>query len=201
MYKRKVFERYFKLDEERQLFRCIAQYQDIHARRDLAWMRLARHTGVRVCVLVGLTVLDAQQALRDGALHIRGAINKRNKEYSVPVNKVARAALKELLALRREMGHGNAEDTPLIMSRNHKGMSERSFQARMAYWCGVAKLPLDASPHWLRHTLAKRIMQQSTAQDPRAIVQQVLAHDDIETTMIYTLPDREDIARTMDEVA
>lgn len=201
MYQRKVFERYLSITEERLLLRTVAEYTSILAQRDHAWMRLLRQTGIRVGTLAGLTVFDAHEALKDGRVYSRPEISKGENGYFVYLNKKARQALKDLLHIRRAMGHPDNADAPLVMSRNNGAMSVRSFQARMVQWCGVAGLPFQASPHWWRHTLAKRIVQQSTARDPRGIVQAALGHSSISSTAVYTLPDREDVARALEEVA
>ncbi len=205
---RKVFQRYLSHTEEKLLLGKIAEHGHVLARRDHAWMRLLRHTGIRVGALHGLTVQDAKAALKSGHLQVRAEINKGGRAYAVYLNKKAHQALKDLLALRRDMGHGDNPDMPLVMSRTSKAaertdtaLSVRSFQARMQHWVRLAGLSIEASPHWFRHTLAKRLMQQSTARDPRAIVQPVLGHASANSTMIYTLPDRQDIEQAMEEAA
>ena len=198
---RKVFHRYLTEPQEKSLFTTVKQYAGIHARRDYAWMLLLRQTGIRVNPLAELTVDDARQALKSGYLHLRGETNKGGREHEVFLNTKAQAALRDLLAIRAEMGHIQEGDAPLIMSRKHQGMSVRSFQARMKAWCLAAGLDCQASPHWFRHTLAKRIMQRSTAKDPRGIVQAALGHGHIQSTLIYTLPDKEEVAAAMREAA
>lgn len=201
MYQRKVFERYLTLQEERQLLRTVAKHGDVLARRDAAWMALLRQTGLRVGALAGLTVLDARTALTGGRLHSRPEISKGERGYEIYLNKKARAALGELLRLRREQGHGDHPDAPLCMSRKRLALSVRSYQARMRLWVGLAGLDVAASPHWWRHTLSKRLMQQSTARDPLAVVQAALGHVSRNSTAIYTRPDREEIAQAMEEAA
>ena len=44
-----------------------------------------------------------------------------------------------------------------------------------------------------------RIMQCSTARDPRGIVQLALGHSDIKSTSIYTAPTREDLLQALKE--
>lgn len=199
--KRKVFERYLTPEDEKQLLAHIAKFKCPMARRDHAWMRFARQTGIRLCVLRQLTVHDARKARKTGYLHVRGETNKRNKAYTIYMTKPALKALSDLLSIRRDQGYAENGDDPLIMSRNHQAMSERSFQARMKHWCKSAGLDVAASPHWWRHTLAKRMMKESTARDPLGIVQQVLGHDSLNSTRIYTFPDREEIIKAMEETA
>ena len=198
---RKVFNRYLTEAEERQLWRCIKPYGDLLSRRDYAWMRLLRHSGIRVGTLAGLTVGHGLAAVSTKHLMIGADINKGNTDHSVFMNRAARLAIRDLLKIRREMGFPAMSDEPLIMSRNHRAMSVRSYQDRTVHWRNLAGLPVDISPHWFRHTLGKRIMKNSTADDPRGVVQIVLGHQDINTSATYTTPDREEIERIMEEVS
>lgn len=198
---RKAFKRYFTEAEERQLFRTVGNVVDIHARRDYAWMRLLRQTGIRVETLAGLNVHDAQDALASKYLDLRPEITKGNRGGRIFITRKARAAFKDLLAIHREMGHGMATDSPLIFSRKHRRMSVRSFEARTRHWCNMAGLEDSGTPHWFRHTLAKRIMKNSTAEDPRGVVQVALTHASINSTAVYTLPDKEDVERAMEEAS
>ena len=61
-------------------------------------------------------------------------------------------------------------------------------------------LKVPVSPHWFRHTLAKRMMKHSTSRDPRGVVQSVLQHRSIDSTLVYTRPDREEVERALSEV-
>jgi len=195
-----TFNRYLTQAEERALFRCVKDHAGPLAARDYQWMRLARNTGLRVGSLAGLTVMDARLALASKHMAIRSDIAKRKQAHTVHLNKHARAALVALLKIRRELGHPETDSAPLIMSRNKNGLSIRSFQARMRYWAKKADLPVQATPHWFRHTLAMRLMKNSTAQDPRGVVQGALGHRDINSTAVYTRPSREDVALALDEV-
>jgi len=201
MKKEPAFSRYLIPSEERQLLLTVRQRSGVLARRDHAWMRLLRQTGIRVGTLAGLTVRHAQEALRTGYLTYEPAIAKKKRGGRVFINKKARVALKDLLSVRRAMGYAQDPDAPLVMSRNHKGLSVRSYQDRMQHWRIEAGLPVDASPHWWRHTLGKRIMKNSTAEDPRGVAQAVLNHADMRSTMIYTKPDREEVEQSMEEAS
>jgi len=194
MYERNTFERYLRDDEERKLFATIKAYRaDLYARRDLYMLQLIRQTGVRIGSAARLTCADARETLRSHRLRLRPEICKRGQGYSTYANKAARAALRGLLACRREMGHDEHPDGCLILSRHGKGISVRSIQARMQKWCQAAEIDVQASPHWLRHTLAKRIVQRSTSRNPVAIVQRQLGQSSPSSAAVYTMPDREEI--------
>lgn len=196
-----VFARYLTEAEERQLLRHVGQFRSLAARRDHAWMRLLRRTGIRVSTLAGLTCGDARDALRTGYLTVRGAIAKRGCGYRLHLTKRARGDLRALLALRREQGVAEQPEAPLILSRHRRGIAVRTLQDRMQRWVRDAGLQCAATPHWFRHTLAKRIVKRSTAQDPRGVVQSVLGHRSTRSTDVYTRPDREDVVEAMEEVA
>lgn len=198
---RKVFERYLRPEEERQLFKTIGQYADLQARRDLAWMRVLRQTGIRVETLHGLNVSEAREAITTHYLTLRAEITKGAVGGRIFVTKKGRVAFRQLLKIRREQGYAEQLDAPLVMSRQHQRMSIRTYQQRMQHWCQLAGLQVKATPHWWRHTLAKRIMKASTAQDPRGVVQAQLNHADIKSTAVYTMPDRDDIEQALEEVS
>lgn len=196
---RKIMERFLTPAEEKKLFQTVRQNSSIEAQRDTAWMLLLRMTGIRIGTLSRLTVGDAQLALSEKRLTIRGEINKGRVAYKIYLGKQAETALKRLLKVRRDMGHPEQSDGPLVMSREHNGMSIRSFQNRAKHWGELSGLT-GFSPHWLRHTLAMRIMQESTAQDPRGIAMATLGHKSINSTAIYTQPDKATLQRVMQEV-
>lgn len=195
------FGRYLTRAEERQLLGHVGQYANILARRDHAWMLLARHTGIRVGTLAALTVSDAAHAIDSGELVVRDEAAKRGAGYSVRVNKLALAALTRLLAIRREMGHRPEVDAPLVMSMRQRGLSVRSFQARMRYWVQDARLPVPATPHWFRHTLAMRLLRSAQHADPLGLVQLALGHRRRDTTTIYARPTREELADALEAAA
>jgi site-specific recombinase XerD len=196
---RKIMERFLTPQEEKRLFATVRSHSGILAQRDYAWMLLLRSTGIRVGALAGLTVGDAIEALSEKHLTIRGEINKGNVSGKIYLGKQAEKALKLLLKVRRELGHAEQTDGALVMSREHKGMSKRSLQHQAKKWGKLAGLT-GFSPHWLRHTLAMRIMHNSTAKDPRGVAMAVLLHKNINSTAIYTQPDKTTLQNTMQEV-
>lgn len=211
---RKEFDRYFTESEEKSLFSLLNMTDHILAKRDLAWMKLLRFTGIRIGILSGktiknkaghktgliegLTVGEARAAIQSGYLIERNDIAKRGHGKQTFLSKNAKAALTELLQVRKKMGFAQNADAPLVMGQKGNGLSIRQFQERFKMWC--KKLGFNGSPHWMRHTLAKRIMKNSTADDPRAIVQNHLGHSSLNSTAVYTAPDKEDIAFHIEQV-
>lgn len=196
---RKVFERYVTERDEKRIFAYLNKLRCPWARRDLGWMMLARFTGLRVGSLVALTVGDARHALATNHLRVDAAHAKGGRGYEVFVTDKARRALQILLSVRREIGRTMNESRPLIVGRQGGFVTPRLLQTRMRHWCKAVGLAAGASPHWWRHTMAKRIMANSTSRDPRAVAAAALGHSDMRSTFQYTLPDREEIEQTMRE--
>ncbi len=196
-----VFERYLTIEEEKHLFSAVDKFGDMFARRDAAWMRLLRHTGIRVGTMAELTVNDAQQAIRTKRLVLRDEICKRKNGYTVHANTSALKALRKLLKIREEMGLRNIPAYPLVMSRNHLPMSIRSYQDRINKWRKEAGLTIGVTPHFFRHTAAQRIMERSTAANPLLVVKAALGHQHINSSAIYSQPNREQVALDMEAIS
>jgi site-specific recombinase XerC len=193
---RKVFERYLTDDEVRRLLSTIAATAGELARRDHAWVRLLLATGIRVGTLALLTLDDARIAIETHTLTIRDEAAKGERGYEIHASTKARDALRDLLRVRKQFEAAPNCDA-LVLARTGYAMSVRNYQQRLREWTAKAGIR-GASPHWLRHTLAKRVMKRSEASDPLAIVQVALGHRRRHTTTIYALPDREDIERAME---
>lgn len=193
-----VFERYLTRTEERALLACIAECGTSIARRDLAWMRLLRQTGIRIGTLCKLTVGDARNALATHHLEVKPGAAKGQHGYTVFLTDKARRALSDLLRSRLDRGHAPILEDLLMVSRHGVGISERQLQKRMAYWIKRAGLSVRATPHWWRHTLAHRLIDSSTAQDPLGVVQASLGHRSRVSTAIYTRPSREDVRAALE---
>ncbi len=194
-----TFHKYLTPEEERVLLRTVGRVNDVYAKRDLGWIRLILATGIRIGACSQLTVGDARAAFADRELTLRADIQKGKRRHSVPLTRDTEAALKLLLSVRRMMGRNNLDlDAPLILGRKHAGLSVRQYQERMRYWAAAAGLPHAVTPHWLRHTVAKRVIATSEAREPLLVAQRVLGHADIRSTAIYTQPDKEAVRAALE---
>lgn len=196
---RATFERYLTRGEEKTLLAHVAKHVGLYARRDHAWIRVMRQTGLRIGSLRTLTVRDAQAALATGVLRIAPENAKGHRGYTVPAkHQAARAALQDALRVRRAMRLPDDPDGALFCSRLGEGMAERTFQQRLQMWRQSAGLDIACSPHWLRHTYGKRIYSATTHHDPQSVVQALLGHRNRQSTVVYTLPDREDLENAVE---
>jgi len=201
MNNKEIFTTYFTEHEEKQIFSAMKiRFADVYAERDYYWMQVLRHTGVRIAVMANLTVGEAERIVRTERFEINPAHNKRAKGRDFYCKKTVVRALRSLLRLHRKMTAGGEWedvwrlDVPLVLSRKNRGMSIRNYQDRMKHWSRQAQLPFEASPHWWRHTWAKRQLGEADG-DPAVLLRIMthLQHTDLKTTQIYLKPDREEM--------
>lgn len=196
-----VFERYLTDQEEKQLTAFVKQFKDPLAQRDFYWMKFMVATGVRVGTMSRLTVGDAYKMIGEQRLIVRDEIAKRGKGYSSYMSTAAAKYLHKLIEIHKFMGGLGLLDSPLVLGRRADGLSIRSFQARIQMWTAKAGLNMQVTPHMLRHTCGKRVVERSTAKEPLRIAKAALGHRNINTTTIYTAPDKAEQAATMEAVA
>ena len=152
-------------------------------KRDVAMFELLYSSGIRVSELVGIDVADIH--LREAQVFVTG---KGNKERVVPVGKFAVEAITTWLAVR---GVFDSQDALFTNNRGQR-LSVRSVQNRLKMF-GINRLGTDGiHPHMMRHSFATHVLESSG--DLRA-VQEMLGHENIGTTQIYTHLDLQYLTR------
>ena len=148
------------------------------AARDRALIEVIYSGGLRISEAVGLNYGDLD--LGAGILKLRG---KGKKERLGMLGTPAREALRSYLQLRSAVGGGRLPDTPVFL--NHQGgrLTARSFQRNLKDYLAEAGLPADLTPHKLRHSFATHLLDAGA--DLRS-VQELLGHENLSTTQIYT---------------
>ena len=151
----------------------------LRAARLYCLLEVVYATGLRVSELVALPASAARREQR--MLVVRG---KGGKERLVPLNKEAKRAMTEYLALRADAAR-DAQPKWLFPSFGEQGHLTRQHFARelktLGAACGMRTERL--SPHVLRHAFASHLLHNGA--DLR-VVQTLLGHADISTTQIYT---------------
>jgi integrase/recombinase XerD len=152
-------------------------------RRDRAMLELLYAAGLRVSELISIRLED----LSFPTTTLR-CFGKRRKWRVVPVGHYAVKAIKDYMAEERpRLTHGRAVDYLFLTRRGTKF-------TRMGFWkilkkyaksCGLTE---KVTPHTLRHSFATHLLEGGA--DLR-VVQELLGHQSIATTQIYTRVDVE----------
>jgi integrase/recombinase XerC len=143
--------------------------------RDRLAMELLYGGGLRVSELVGLTygAID----LNSGVARVLG---KGRKERLCPLGQVALGVLKKF---RDEFARKTGPQDPVLVSPNGRGMEVRAVQLMLKRYLALAGLPIDLTPHKLRHSYATHLL--NAGADLR-LVQELLGHSQLATTQLYT---------------
>ena len=176
---KKNLPKYLTLDESIQLLDSV---DGKNQERDYCILTLFLNCGLRISELVGLNLNDIQgEALR--------VLGKGNKVRIIYLNDACQNALRQYLAVRRPI-RGKDENALFLSSQNER-ISRSTVHAMVKK--RLAEAGIDASQyssHKLRHTAATLMLQNGV--DVRA-VQEVLGHDHLNTTEIYTHVDNESL--------
>lgn len=150
-------------------------------KRNKAMMETLYATGLRVSELLALKISN----IHLNAKYI-DVIGKGNKERMVPLGDMA------VIALRDYLEHSRSEIAKFsndILFYNYKGepISRQGFYKFIELLAKKNNITKEISPHTIRHSFATHLLQNGT--DLR-MVQEMLGHEDIKTTQIYTHIDR-----------
>jgi integrase/recombinase XerC len=148
---------------------------EFEAFRDSLILELLYGGGLRVSELCALN--HGQVDLGQGVARVLG---KGRKERICPLGPVALQCLKTFI---QRFDLEAALSAPLVCGRSGKRMQPRQIQKRLKIHLAAAGLPLDMTPHKLRHSFATHMLDGGA--DLRA-VQELLGHANLSTTQIYT---------------
>lgn len=145
--------------------------------RDRAILEVLYGCGLRVSELCDLCL--SQVYADEGFVRVVG---KGDKERLVPLGGCAQQALEEYLELRPQPAGPQYDDVVFLnrFGRNLSRVSVFNMVKRQAVLAGVNK---EISPHTFRHSFATHLIENGA--DLR-IVQEMLGHESILTTEIYT---------------
>ncbi len=177
---KKSLPRYLDLDQSIQLLEAV---QGVNQTRDYCILTLFLNCGLRISELIGLNIKDIQ----GDQLRVLG---KGNKERIVFLNSACQQAISDWLNERST--RGSADPNALfISSQSRKRISKSAVEKLVKKHLSVAGLDSSQySPHKLRHTAATLMLQNGV--DVRTL-QEVLGHDNLNTTQIYTHVDNENL--------
>jgi len=163
-----------------------------NGQRDMTMLEVLYSSGLRVSELVNLKISNTYFDI--GFLRI---IGKGSKERLVPMGKSAAKQLK--IYINEVRIHQNAKSEAkdfVFLNRFGGSISRISVFTMIKKQVALSGLKKKVSPHTFRHSFATHLIEGGA--DLRA-VQEMLGHESITTTEIYTHLDRDFLSQTLQE--
>lgn len=168
------------LDESKKLLTSI---NGSNEKRDYAIITLFLNCGLRLSELISINI----DKIKGDTLAVVG---KGNKERTIYLNDVCVKAIEEYMEVRSDPKPGH--EKALFISNRKSRFSQKGVQHMLdKYLLEAGMSGKHYSPHKLRHTAAT-LMYQYGHVDIRAL-QEILGHESISTTQIYTHIDKEQL--------
>ncbi len=160
-------------------------------RRDSAMLEVLYSCGLRVSELVALRLSD----LFFGEGYIR-VVGKGNKQRLVPISSTARDRIQIWLEDRRTMQTTSKGRELVFLNNRGGGLTRVMIFTIIRSAAERAGITSAVSPHTLRHSFATHLLEGGASIRQ---VQELLGHESIVTTEIYTHLDSEHLRRTVEE--
>lgn len=189
----KRIPKYLSLDDSKKLLEVANSDDDRNKERDFAILTLFLNCGMRLSELVGINIKDID--FSENKLNV---IGKGNKERAIYLNKACVNAINSYLAVRPKVGIKKGSEDAMFLSERLERISNRTVQHIVKQ--ELLKADLDTnkySVHKLRHTAATLMYKYGNV-DIRAL-QELLGHESISTTEIYTHVDNEQIRNAVED--
>jgi integrase/recombinase XerD len=193
----KRLPKYLTLEESKELLEATASLEGHgnhdNAERNFAMITILLNCGVRLSELVGINISDI-----DFENNKMNVIGKGDKERTIYLNNACMKAINKYLEVRPRDGVKFNSRDALFLSEQKKRISKRTVQYIVKNElrnAGIEKAN-TYSVHKLRHTAATLMYKYGNV-DIRAL-QELLGHESISTTEIYTHVDNEQIRNAVE---
>ena len=188
----KRIPKYLTLDDSKKLLEAVNDMDDRNKERDYAIITLFLNCGMRLSELVGINIKDIN--FNDQKLNV---IGKGNKERTIYLNSACMNAVNKYLAVRTHDNVKYDSKDALFLSERRERISNRTVQYIVKQELKRAGLDTNKySVHKLRHTAATLMYKYGNV-DIRAL-QELLGHESISTTEIYTHVDNSQIRNAVE---
>ena len=188
----KRIPKYLTLDDSKKLLEAVNDMDDRNKERDYAIITLFLNCGMRLSELVGINIKDIN--FNDQKLNV---IGKGNKERTIYLNSTCMNAVNKYLAVRPHDNVKYDSKDALFLSERRERISNRTVQYIVKQELKRAGLDTNKySVHKLRHTAATLMYKYGNV-DIRAL-QELLGHESISTTEIYTHVDNSQIRNAVE---
>ena len=145
--------------------------------RDKTMLEIMYSCGLRVSELISLKKKDIN--IKNSFIRI---IGKGNKERIIPIGEIALEYLNkyfELLSYNSKLNNSKN----VFINKNGLPLTRQDFFKIIKYYSVKANINKNISPHTLRHSFATHLLENGA---PLIAVKNLLGHESINTTQIYT---------------
>ena len=163
---------------------------DPHGHRNRAMLETLYSCGLRVSELVSLKLSDL--FFDDGYIRVTG---KGSKQRLVPVSDEARKRIEQYLAQRRTMKVEPGSAEYVFLNQNGRRLSRVMIFTIIRQAAARAGITKTISPHTFRHSFATHLLAGGASIRQ---VQEMLGHESIATTEIYTHLERAQLEESLD---
>jgi site-specific recombinase XerD len=192
--KKKTLPKHLTIDEAVSLLEAVKSDTNSNTvTRDYAIIVLFLNTGMRLSELVGLNLESFS-----GDLTTVKVLGKGNKERVIYLNNAAREAMESYIRIRLDPKYIRTGDKAMFLSGRQTRISAKTVQWIVYKYLQMAGLGAKGlSVHKLRHTAAT-LMYQTGKVDIR-VLKDILGHEQLNTTQIYTHVVDRNIEEAMDQ--
>jgi integrase/recombinase XerC len=175
-------------EAERAVNSAVTAPARLQAVRDYSIVLLLLNTGLRISELCALTLSDLELSDRKGKVIVRQG--KGSKRREIPLNQTARQAIRDWLDVRPPTAEA------LFVGRRGEALTPSGVHRRLANLARRAGIE-HLSPHTLRHTFAKNLVDSGVGLERVAAL---LGHTSLNTTRVYVTPGERDLERAVAEL-
>ncbi len=176
--------RQYKGLEQKDLRRLRAEIHRNRNQMHICIIEILLGTGLRVSELCNIRLRDIDISERKGTIRV---IGKGNVNRTIPLNKDVRKAIQDYLAVRP------ADDSDFLLIGQRGALKRNAINLILEKYGD--RVSVEVTPHSLRHTLGYKLVKEGTA---ITTIQQILGHDNIMTTNLYTVTTEQDMSDSLD---
>ena len=157
-------------------------------KRDRAILELLYGSGLRISELTDLIIQQLDLANQQARVCGKGS-----KERIVPLTPASCQAISTYLESRKAQFIGVEHEESVFLNRFGKGITPRSVARMINKYSRELAIMMNVTPHQFRHSFATHLLNNGA--DIRA-VQEMLGHESLSTTQIYTRISKEKLLST-----
>ena len=160
--------------------------------RNRCILEIMYSTGARISEILSLSVEQVEKGF--DVIKVKG---KGSKERILPLGRYALKSISEYLPLRKEFLKlkKREDEKALFINSNGTPLSTRGFRKIFNIMITKSGILKKASPHTIRHSFATHLLNNGC--DIRS-VQELLGHENLSTTQIYTHVTKERLKKVYD---